>query len=447
MPEASPSSTRTTSTTSSRRTIRRRVANRLRSGGLAAASPARRLFLNRDFQLLWVGETLSELGSQSSAVAYPLLVLALSGSPARAGIVGLAKWLPLTIFSLPAGVLVDRVDRKRLMICCDAVRLAGAASIVLTLVLAHPTFAQIVAVAFLDGGLSITSYIAERGALRQVVAADQLPDAVAANEARVYAAGIIGPSLGGALFAGARALPFLADALSFTCSTAAIAATRTSFGRPRERSSEPPLRELMEGFAWLRAHPFYRATALLFAVGNPMFTGLALLAILLARHDHASAATIGLMLTIGSAGGLLGAVFAGPVRRSLSTRAVIAVGPWLALAVVLLLLVVHVPLLIGVLLAVSEFAAPATNAAVAGSRVAAAPDHLQGRVQAAASMLSMSLAWLGPLAVGIVFQQGGGTATILALAAWTAALALGATCTPSIRHHSPGATPVAAQDV
>jgi predicted MFS family arabinose efflux permease len=405
-------------------------------------------FLNRDFQLLWIGETLSELGSQSSAVAYPLLVLALTGSPARAGIVGLAKWLPLAIFSLPAGVLADRVNRKRLMIGCDVARLLGAASIVIALLLARPTFLQIAVVAFLDGGLSITSYIAERGALRQVVSDGQLPDAVAANEARVYAAGIAGPSLGGALFAAARSLPFLADALTFICSSAAIAATRTAFERPREPSSGRPLRELVEGFAWLRAHPFYRATALLFAVGNPMFTGLALLAILLARHQHASPATIGLMLTIGSAGGLLGAAFAGAVRRRLSARALIALGPWLALANVLLLLVVHLPLLIGVLLAITEFAAPATNAVVAGSRVAAAPDHLQGRVQAAASMLSMSLAWLGPLAVGVLFQQGGATATILALAAWTTALALGATCTPSIRHHSPGGVaPAAAQDL
>ena len=80
--------------------------------------------------LLWSGEVLSELGSQTSTVAYPLLVLALTGSAAKAGVVGLAKWLPLAVFSLPAGVLADRVDRKRLMIGCDAVRMLAAASIV-----------------------------------------------------------------------------------------------------------------------------------------------------------------------------------------------------------------------------------------------------------------------------------------------------------------------------
>jgi hypothetical protein len=91
------------------------------------------VFENRDFVLLWGGETLSEVGSQSSAVAYTLLVLALTGSSTDAGIVGLARWLPLVLFSLPAGVLADRVNRKRLMIVCDLVRLVGAGSIALTL--------------------------------------------------------------------------------------------------------------------------------------------------------------------------------------------------------------------------------------------------------------------------------------------------------------------------
>jgi MFS family permease len=99
--------------------------------------------------------------------------------------------------------------------------------------------------------------------------------------------------------------------------------------------------------------------------------------------------------------------------------------------------------LLGLLLAVSEFSAPPTNAVVAGSRLAAAPDHLRGRVQAVASTMSMSLAWLGPLVVGYLFEQSGPTDTILAVAAWTLVLALAATLAPSIRHYQPGAVPVA----
>src|ERR1700749_4744209 len=96
------------------------------------------LLHHRDYMLLGSGEILSELASQTSAVAYPLLILALTGSAAKAGGVGLAKWLPLAVFAIPAGALADRVDRKRLMIGCDAVRMIGAGSVVVMLVISVP---------------------------------------------------------------------------------------------------------------------------------------------------------------------------------------------------------------------------------------------------------------------------------------------------------------------
>jgi MFS family permease len=400
----------------------------------------RQLFLNRDFQLLWIGEALSDIGSQSSTVAYPLLVLTLTGSPSKAGVVGLAKWLPLALFSLPAGVLADRLNRKHLMIGCDAVRLLGAASIVVALALGRPSFLQIVAVSFLDGGLFATAHIAERGALRQVVEKQQLQDAVARNEGRSYAAALIGPSLGGVLFSITRALPFVADAVSFLCSTTAVAATRSDFQVRSELPARPwrEMRvEMLEGLRWTRDQPFYRMTSVLFAFGNPLFTGLFLLTLLLAHHDHAPSSEIGVMFTIMAAGGLLGAMLAGRLRRAISARGLIIAGPWLALGVLLMLLVVHNPLLMGLVVACAEFMAPATNAVVAGSRIAVAPDDLQGRIQAVATTTSMSLVWFGPLAVGFLFERLGASATTLAAAGWALALALMATAAPSIRHHAP----------
>jgi MFS family permease len=401
------------------------------------------LFENRDFVLLWGGETLSEVGSQSSAVAYPLLVLALTHSSTDAGVVGLARWLPLALFSLPAGVLADRVDRKRLMIVCDLVRLLGAGSIALALLIGQPALFQIVVVAFLEGGLGVTSFICERGALPQVVAPEQLHDAVATNEARMYAAGIVGPSLGGLLFAAARSLPVITDAGSYLGSMTAIAATRSSFKvsvSTSGRSLRTVHTEIAEGIRWLWSRPFFRTTSLLFAAGNPVYTGLYLLSILLARHYHASPATIGVMLTIASIGGLLGAVLAAPVRRNLGARGVLVGETWLVLGLVLLMLVAHNALLIGLIVGAAEFTAPPANALVAGSRSAVAPDHLQGRIQSAATALSASLVWLGPLAVGYLFGHLGPTKTVLTAAVWTLALAIAATAAPSIKNAPPVAT-------
>src|SRR5260370_3171065 len=83
----------------------------------------------RDFQLLWGGQGVSLLGSQTSKIAYPLLVLAMTGSPAKAGIAGFAAMLGYLLFPLPAGGLADRCDRKRIMIGCDAIPLLAVGSI------------------------------------------------------------------------------------------------------------------------------------------------------------------------------------------------------------------------------------------------------------------------------------------------------------------------------
>jgi predicted MFS family arabinose efflux permease len=200
-----------------------------------------------------------------------------------------------------------------------------------------------------------------------------------------------------------------------------ISLTRTRFqtmpsadaGAPRKIRSD-----VADGFAWLWQHPFFRTTSILFALGNPVFTGLYLLAILLAKQHGASAATVGVMLAIVGVGGLLGALCAGLIRRALTPRTMIIAEELLLIGAVLALLLVHDALLIGVLIAAADLVTPAVNSVVGGARVAAAPDHLQGRVQAAATMATMSLAWLGPLAAGVCFEHWGSITTILILAGW-----------------------------
>jgi predicted MFS family arabinose efflux permease len=402
------------------------------------------LLRNRDYMLFWGGLSLSELGSQTSTVAYPLLILALTGSAAKAGIVGLAKWLPLAIFAIPAGALADRVDRKRLMIASDAIRMLGVASIVIALWVGRPSFGQVAVVAFLDGGLFVTAHICQRGALPQLVESHQLQDAVAQNEARYFGASIIGPPLGGVLFAASRALPFLVDTLSFAASMTATALTRPPFQTAGQRVSS--VREgLTEGFGWLRRQPFYLTCSLLFATANPVYSGLYLLAILLAKHHGASSASVGLMFAIVGVGGLLGAFVAAPARRRLTGRAVIAGGEWVLFLCVALLLIAPSAPVIGLLIAAAEFVTPIANSIVAGSRVAVTPDRLQGRVAAVSATLSMSLAWLGPLAVGFAFAQVGSTATIIIVAAWSLALAIGATIAPALRQGPPSPASVTEQ--
>jgi len=218
----------------------------------------------------------------------------------------------------------------------------------------------------------------------------------------------------------------------------AISLTRSEFQTTTaSKSAQNAPTRVFDGFAWLWQRPFFRITSALFALGNPIFTGLYLLAILLAKQHGASSAAVGVMFAIVGVGGLLGAIFAAPLRRLMTTRVLIVGQTWLLVGLVLTLLLAQSPVLIGLLVAAAEFATPVTNSVVAGARVAAAPDHLQGRVQAAATMITMSLAWLGPLGIGLAFEDVGSTTTILILAGWTLVMATLATLAPAIRVDRP----------
>jgi len=116
---------------------------------------------NRDFQLLWVGQAVSALGARASTIAYPLLVLALTGSPADAGLVGFAATIPYLAIQLPAGVLVDRIDRRRAMIACDAGRMLALAGVAAAVVAGHASIALIASAALVEGCLTVVFNLAE----------------------------------------------------------------------------------------------------------------------------------------------------------------------------------------------------------------------------------------------------------------------------------------------
>ena len=111
----------------------------------------RSLWRNRDFLLLWSGQLISTAGTQVTGLALPLLILALTNSPAQAGIVAACSSLPRFLLALPAGALVDRWDRKRVMIVCDSVQVVALGSIPVALALNHLSMFQLYLVALSQG--------------------------------------------------------------------------------------------------------------------------------------------------------------------------------------------------------------------------------------------------------------------------------------------------------
>ena len=195
------------------------------------AVPLRR---NRDFLLLQAGQLLSDIGSQSAQLAYPLLVLALTGSAARAGVVGFVRALGWTLLALPAGIAADRWDRRRLMLGADGLRVLAVGGLAAAVVADRLAFWAIVVVGFAEGAGTALFLAAQAGALRAVVPARQLPAAAATQTGRQAAVRLAGPPLGGAHFGLGRAIPFLVDAASYAFSIVSLLAMRTPFQEARQ---------------------------------------------------------------------------------------------------------------------------------------------------------------------------------------------------------------------
>lgn len=389
---------------------------------------------NRDFQLLWAGQFVSTLGSRVSTVAFPLLVLAVTGSATKAGVTVFAETLPLMILMLPAGAVVDRYDRKRIMVLTDAVRALAMASIAAVVVLDSLTFPHLLAVAVVEGvGYAFFS-VAERSALRQVVPATQLPAAIAQNQAREYAALLAGPPLGGVLFGLGRAVPFAADAASYAVSLLSVAAVRSRLQEERgDEARRPLVSEIREGLRFLFANPFLRTTSLLVTGSDLVINALFLGVIVLAEREGASSATIGVMLAFVGVGGLLGAAVASPLARRLPARRVVVGTMSLEAVLVPLIAVAPHPLAVGALFGSMFLLHPTWNAVVGAYRLRLTPDRLQGRVQSVASLLSLGAVPLGALGVGASMDAIGARETVLALAVLMAGIAVAAVLSASVR--------------
>jgi MFS family permease len=396
------------------------------------AEPLRR---NRDWMLLWSGQLVSSLGSAITTVAFPLLVLGISGSPARAGLVGFAGTLPFLLFQLPAGGLADRRDRRRIMLAADIVRAVALGSIAAAYAVGALTVAQIALVAFVEGAMFVLFGAAEGAALPHVVAPEQIPTALAHNEARTRGATLVGQSLGGVLYGLGAAVPFAADAVSYVASVVSLACIRRPLQGPRGSvETRPSLhREIAEGLRWLWRQPFLRAAALLVAGSNFVFQALVLVVIVLAQERGASSALIGVVMGMLGAGGLLGAVLAPAVNRRIPARRVVVGVNWIWALLLPAIALVPWPLAIGGVIAAMAFVGPIWNVVIGAYLLALTPDELRGRVRGVTGLIGWGPIPLGSLIGGALLQWLGATATTFVFAATMLAIAAAASVSPAVR--------------
>ncbi|HET6707531.1 MFS transporter, partial [Amycolatopsis sp.] len=283
--------------------------------GKVSADEIPPLSRNRNYNVLWIGNLLSQLGTEIALIGFPLLILSTSGSPLEMALVSSVVGAAAILANIPAGVLADRWNRKKILLACQAVRAAGIASLAVALALDHYVFWHVLVVAAIEGLLGAMFEPTEDAAMAQVVPPEQLSVAIARNTVRPYAATLVGPVLAGVLFGLGHALPFLANAAMLVVSFAGLlflalprrapAADGAADGEDRPDEPNGVVTDFLTGLRWVFGHRVIRATLVWLVVSQLVFGALIIIILVASGEENVSPGEIGLTMSCLGAGGVL----------------------------------------------------------------------------------------------------------------------------------------------
>lgn len=393
----------------------------------------RNLARNRDFTALWVGATVSELGSRISSFAMPLVAYAMTGSAFWAATAEAAYLLGMVTMLLPAGVLADRHHRLRLMRLSHGTGALLYASLVAAGVLDALTLPHLLAAALLAGLAAGVFLPAETSAIRTVVATDELPTALSQQQARRHVASLLGGPVGGALFGLARWAPFAADAITYAVGWLLLGRIRSDLSPAPTTEASRPVRDLVDGIRFTWSRPLFRVLLIWAPLLNLAINALFFVALLRLIQAGFPAWQIGVVEAVLGGCGILGAL-AAPwlIERTPTGRLTVAVA-WSFVPLAVPLALWNHPVAMATAASVGLFLNPAGNAGIGSYRMAVTPAELLGRVQSAMQFVSMATMPLAPMLAGVLLSGLGGRDAVLALAGLTALVALIPTCARSVR--------------
>jgi MFS family permease len=413
------------------------------------------LWRHRDFLFLWAGQSISEVGSAVTLVALPLVaVVVLNATTFQVGLLSAAGTACFLLVALPAGLVVDRVPKRQLMIVCDAARMLILGSVVIAAAAGVLTMGQLFAVALLTGLATVFFDVAYQSYVPSLVEREQLHDANGKLGATQAFAQVAGPGLGGALFGLVRAGAMAVDAVSYGISTLSLllirarepARTASAQQPARTASAQQPQpepapatvpagrrldglrRELFAGLAFVFGHPILRKIAACTGTANlfGMVSG-ALEIIFLVRVVGVQPASTGLLLSVGSLGGILGGVLSGRLARWIGSARIIWFSMLVFGAIPILMPLTALGwrlVLFPVAFAGMSFCAVVYNIAQVSYRQLITPPELLGRMNAAMRWIVWGTLPLGGLIGGALGSLIGIRATIWVgvLGSWAAAL-------------------------
>jgi MFS family permease len=398
--------------------------------------PREGVWRNRDFRLLLGGQLVSQLGNQLQGLALPLVVLAITGSAADAGLLLGVSTATYLLVGLVAGALVDRWNRKRTMIGCELGRAVLTATVPVAVLCGALTMAQLYVVAIGTGVLTVLFQTANSTALPNIVRREDLPAALGATHAAGSALGIVGSAIAGAAYALGRAVPFAVNAISFLVSAVTLRRIRAEF-QEDERAASPSVRELLadirHGLAWVWGQPVLRLLTVVEAADGLRYGAGYLIIIELARGVGADPLQVGLVFCGVGLGGLVGGLAAGRVVGRFRLGRVAIGMLWVeAIAFPLYAVAPAWGWLAGVAFLESVIT-PIYSVAMDTYRVSITPDRMRGRVSSAVGTLVTGAMSVGTILGGLLLASIGAPALALGCGAWLLALAALTTSSRTIR--------------
>lgn len=382
---------------------------------------------NRNFNLLWGGAVSALLGLSTADIAYPLVILALTGSPLKAGLFATVQLIASVLATLPVGQLMDRKDRRQLLLLSESVRVVAAGSVAVAYFLGALTFWHLLLTAAALG--AIQPFAGARTLLlRQVVAPEQIPAALTAEQVRQQGCELAGPPLGGALFGISRALPFLfamaAGLLSLLTvvllklpKSVTLAADQAdaAAGTDTDTNADTERGGALLGLKTIMRDPVMRATTLALCLvntaGYPVFLSL----VVRMHQQHAASGTTGLVVGAMALGGLAGTALVKPLHKVMRPG-------WLLIVACLVFTVanfgmtfVGAPAADAAFLALSGAVIPSAVVMVNVLILQAVPDEERGRTAAALNMFLLIGMPAGMLVASAALQWFSPTGTLLGL--------------------------------
>ena len=375
---------------------------------MTSAEAGSGLWRHHDFLHLWAGQTISQFGTQISRLALPFVaIMVLDASAFEVSLLTALEFLPYLLFALPAGVWVDRLRRKPILVLADLGRAAALVTIPLAAAFDAITIGQLYVVGFAVGALSVFFDLAYQSYLPALVGQRQLVDANAKVEVTRSAAQVGGPGLAGLLVAALTA-PYAvaADALSFVASAVFLLRMRTiepAIERPERRSVRA---ELVEGLRYLLSDARWRAFA--GYAGSINFFAAIVLSILLVyavRSLGLTAAQIGFVLAVSNAGSIVAALTAERIAGRLGVGPTMILGGILSGVPLLLLPLASddwaIPLLLAPLV-VQAYGIVLFNVTGISYVQAVVPDRMLGRMTASRRFIVWGTIPLGSLTGGVL---------------------------------------------